>query len=83
MTQLAHVTRRARQPLRRMPTDAELLAIPVAQAGEFELTEKEIGKLRRRLYGLNKDNAAGHRYRTMMERSSYSATHLLMVWKIA
>ena len=69
--------------MRRMPTDTELLAIPVAQAGEFELTEREIAKLRRRLYGLNKDNAAGWRYRTMMDRSDYSSTHLLLVWKIA
>lgn len=81
-TQQAHISRRARQPLKRMPTEAELLAIPIAQSGEFQLTEPEIAKLRRRLYGLNKSNAAGWRFRTMMERSTYSAWHLLMVWRI-
>lgn len=75
MASTAHLSRRARNPMRRVPTDADLAAIPVAQAGEFELTEHETNQTRRRLYSLNKDNVVW-RYRTMREGS------ILLIWKV-
>ena len=59
-----------------VPTDQDLLSIPRAAAGEYELSEEEIKKTRARVYSLNKDNAAGYRWRTMREG------RLLMIWKI-
>ncbi len=59
---------------RGMPTDAQLSSIPLARAGEYDLNEKEVITLRRRIYSLNKDGFV--RYRTMRQG------RLLMVWRI-
>lgn len=59
-----------------MPTDNEILAIPRAKTGEYQLSDREMKKLRSRIYALNKDNAAGRRWRTMRDGD------LLIVWRI-
>lgn len=59
-----------------LPTKEALKAIPAAQAGEYELNEKQMKQLRSRIYALNKDNGAGWRWRTMREG------RLLYVWRI-
>jgi hypothetical protein len=59
-----------------MPTDNEILAIPKARTGEYQLSDAEMKKLRSRIYALNKDNAANRRWRTMREGD------LLIVWRI-
>lgn len=59
-----------------MPSEADILRIPLAKAGEYDLTDKEVKTLRGRLYSINKHNVAGFRYRTMREG------RLLMVWRI-
>lgn len=59
------------------PTDGQLNAIPLARAGEYELSDKEMVTLRRRIYSLNKNNAAGRRWRTMRDGP------ILMVWRIS
>jgi len=59
-----------------LPTTDQLLAIPRAAAGEYELTDKEVKRLRARIYGINKDNAAGWKFRTLREGP------YLMVWRI-
>lgn len=57
-----------------IPSLSQIEAIPLATAGEFELSEKETRTLRSRLYAINK---AGHRrYRTQREAG------LVMVWRI-
>lgn len=61
---------------RAMPTDCDLRNIPLARAGEYELSDDEIKLLRQRIYSLNKDNAAGRKLRTMREGS------LLIVWRV-
>lgn len=63
-------------PVRSMPTDNDILAIPKARTGEYQLSDKEMKKLRSRIYALNKDNAAGRRWRTMRDGD------LLIVWRI-
>ena len=60
--------------LQRLPTPDELDRIPLAQAGEFELRDKEISKLRRHLYAVNRDGI--RRFRTLKEGP------LVMVWRI-
>jgi hypothetical protein len=59
-----------------MPSDKDIMRIPLARHGEFELTDKEVKTLRSRIYALNKDNAGGRRWRTMRDGT------LLMVWRI-
>lgn len=73
-----NMTNVARLPVRAstMPTDNEILAIPKARTGEYQLSDKEMKKLRSRIYALNKDNAAGRRWRTMRDGD------LLIVWRI-
>lgn len=58
------------------PTDAEILAIPKARTGEYQLSDAEMKRVRTRIYALNKDNAANRRWRTMREGD------LLIVWRI-
>lgn len=59
-----------------LPTDDDILTIPKAAAGEYDLNEREVKLLRSRIYALNKNNAAGWRWRTMREKG------LLLVWRI-
>lgn len=67
-------------PIRRpasnkLPTEAELLAIPLAATGEYELTDKETKQLRSRIYALNKNNAT-FRWRTMRDAP------YVILWKL-
>lgn len=57
-----------------VPSDQQIAAIPLARAGEFELTDREMKLTRARIYGINKD--AIRKYRTIREGP------LLMVWRI-
>lgn len=60
-----------------LPSENDILSIPRAVAGEYDLNEAEVKTLRSRIYALNKNNAAGWRWRTMREKG------LLLVWRIA
>lgn len=57
--------------------EASLQTIPLSRAGEFELTDREMKTFRARIYSLNKNNAAGRRWRTLRDGP------ILMVWRIA
>jgi hypothetical protein len=57
-----------------IPSDKQIEAIPLARAGEFELSEKEVRKTRQRIYAMNRDGSRC--YRTIR------AGTLLMVWRI-
>lgn len=59
-----------------MPSEADLLKIPKARCGEYELSDKECQRLRSQIYSINKHNVVGRRYRTMRDGS------LLIVWRI-
>lgn len=61
---------------RTMPSESDILRIPKARCGEYELSDKECQRLRSQIYGINKNNAAGRRYRTMRDGP------LLVVWRI-
>lgn len=67
--------------IRRVPSVQDVMDLPAADAGVYMLTEKEIKTLRSRIYALNKDNAFGWRWRTLVEpgRGRY---HQLLVWRI-
>lgn len=59
-----------------MPSEVDILRIPKARCGEYELTDKECQRLRSQIYSINKHNVAGRRYRTMRDGP------LLIVWRI-
>lgn len=59
-----------------IPSEKDILSIPLARSGEFELSDREVLRTRSRIYGINKDNAAGRRYRTLRDGP------LLLVWRI-
>lgn len=60
-----------------MPTMEAIQQIPRAATGEFDLSDKEARTLRSRIYSLNKNNAAGRRWRTLRDGT------LLIVWRIS
>jgi hypothetical protein len=64
------------RPQSTVPNDLDLRAIPLARAGEYELSEREVKKTRSRVYSLNRDNAGGWRWRTLREGT------LLLIWRI-
>lgn len=72
-------TRRIHQPVARLrwtkvPSAEELATIPLASAGEFELSEREVKQLRAEVYRINRDGI--RRYRTMKDGP------FVMVWRI-
>lgn len=71
----------------------EVMALPIASAGRYEMDEYDIKLLRGRIYNLNANNAAGYRYRTSKlpirnptkPRKGYADTsrYLLLVWRLS
>ena len=59
-----------------IPNDSDIINIPLARAGEYELSDREIKTVRSRVYALNKHNAARWRWRTMREGN------ILLIWRI-
>lgn len=73
--EIRHIHRPApRLRWNKVPTADELAQIPLASAGEFELSEKEASTMRREIYRINRD--AIRRYRTMRDGP------YIMVWRI-
>ena len=62
------------KPVRGVPSADILKGLPIAQSGEFELNEFEVGQTRRLIYSINKQGS--FRYRTMREG------RYLQVWRI-
>lgn len=60
--------------LKRRPTEEELASIPLAMAGEFELTDRELNAMRKEIYKINHDGI--RKFRTLREGK------LVMVWRI-
>lgn len=79
ITKIREAIRPAPRPslrrLKRLPTPAEIEAIPIIAASEFDLSDRETAKLRRMLYAINRE-ARGVRYRTLRDGT------LLLVWGI-
>jgi len=59
-----------------IPSEAEILSIKCAVAGEYEMSDREAKTVRKRIYSINKHNVVGMRFRTVREGN------LLMVWRI-
>lgn len=59
-----------------LPTEDIILSIPLARAGEYDLSDLETKKLRSLIYKLNKHHVHGWRWRTMREGGN------LLVWRV-
>jgi hypothetical protein len=57
-----------------LPSNNDIMAIPLARCAEFELSEKETSTLRRHLYAVNRDGI--RRFRTLRDGP------LVIVWRI-
>lgn len=59
-----------------IPTEDTIASIPLARAGEYELSNLEAAKLRRLIYKMNKSHVRGWRWRTLRDGD------YLLVWRI-
>lgn len=73
------------------PTDADILNLPLADGARYQLDELDIIRVRKRVYNLNRDNAAGWKWRTTMVRTRTKSKNprviknlirTLIVWRI-
>lgn len=55
---------------------AAVQALPPITRGVYELSDAECKKFRRRLYALNKNNAAGWKWRTLRDGT------LVLAWRL-
>jgi hypothetical protein len=69
----------------------EILSLPVATGATYQLDDLDIIRLRQRIYLINKDNAAGWRWRTTKiatktknknSKVVKNLTHTLIVWRV-
>lgn len=66
----------------RVPTAAEIEAIPLALAGVYYLTDKETRTARSRCYAMNRNNAAGIIIRALRHVKGKSRRNPLLIWRI-
>lgn len=60
-----------------LPTEKELLAIPVSRHMIYSVRGKEAQRIRTRLYAINSKNAVARKFRTMLNGSEL---HVLRLW---
>ena len=73
------------------PSADDILCLPLAEGARYQLDQLDIIRVRARVYALNKDNAAGWKWRTTMLRAKTKSrkktvinnlVHTLIVWRI-
>lgn len=64
-----------------LPTAGELNRLPLARGGTYELTPAQVLVARSRVYSLNRENAAGWRWRTMTATGSRGKV-ILTIWRV-
>lgn len=73
------------------PSADDILRLPLAEGARYQLDQLDIIRVRARVYALNKDNAAGWKWRTTMLRAKTKSrkktvinnlVHTLIVWRI-
>jgi hypothetical protein len=64
-----------------LPSMGDLKRLPVARGGTYLLTPEQVTKARARVYALNKDNAAGWRWRTMVTPAKRGRV-MLTIWRV-
>ena len=73
------------------PSMDTILNLPLADGARFQLDDADIARLRQRIYLINKDNAAGYRWRTTKlakktksknKKVQANLIHTLIVWRV-
>jgi hypothetical protein len=64
-----------------LPSMGDLKRLPVARSGTYELTPAQVVAARARVYALNKDNAAGWKWRTLTTPAKRGRV-TLTIWRI-
>jgi hypothetical protein len=65
-----------------MPSIGEIKRLPLARGGTYSLTPEQVTVARARVYSLNRENAAGWRWRTMTMPAPRGRV-VLTVWRVA
>lgn len=65
-----------------LPTMGDIKRLPLARGGTYVLTPEQVTATRARVYQLNRDNAAGWRWRTMTMPAPRGRL-VLTVWRVA
>lgn len=65
-----------------VPSMADILALPVAQRGAYEVAEADVRVVRSRIYTLNQKHARGWKWRTACLPSGRRGTYNLIVWRV-
>ena len=65
-----------------LPSMGDIKRLPLARGGTYLLTPEQVTLARARVYALNKDNAAGWRWRTMTTRAKRGRL-TLTIWRVA
>ena len=65
-----------------LPSMGDLKRLPLARGGTYSLTPSQVAAARARVYMLNKDNAAGWRWRTMVTPAKHGRL-ILTGWRVA
>ena len=73
-------TARAAPMIDTMPSMGDIKRLPLARGGTYALTPDQAAKARARVYTLNKDNAAGWRWRTMLTPAKRGRV-TLTIWR--
>lgn len=64
-----------------LPTVGDIKRLPLARGGTYDLTPAQVIAARARVYTLNKDNAAGWRWRTMTTPAKRGRI-TLTIWRV-
>ena len=65
-----------------LPSMGDIKRLPLARGGTYALTPEQAKATRARVYQLNRDNAAGWRWRTMTVAAPRGRV-VLTVWRVA
>lgn len=65
-----------------LPTVGDIKRLPLARCGTYVLTPDQVKAARSRVYQLNRDNAAGWRWRTMATAAPRGRL-VLTVWRVS
>lgn len=64
-----------------LPTMGDIKRLPLARGGTYTMTPAQLTAARARVYALNKDNAAGWRWRTMATPAARGRV-TLTIWRV-
>lgn len=65
-----------------VPSMGDIMRLPVAVAGRYDMTEAELGALRQRIYSLNHNHVRRWKWRTAKLPAGKRGLFTLIVWRV-